>query len=177
MPDLFQGASVLSFARLQEKYNIPRCDFFKYLQIRDFVNRGTTLNTDAAHRQSSNYSSLAQLRTNVLSQTDVINVQDVMQTWRGELGMDIDEDKWTKIWAQTKKISVCNCARLLQFKIVHRLQISPNKRHKMNLQLSPACLTCKISVGTYTHCIWSCPKIQAYWMDVLQDLENIFGVV
>ena len=47
----------------------------------------------------------------------------------------------------------------------------------MNPQLSPACLKCKISVGTYTHCIWSCPKIQTYWMRVLQDLEKIFGVV
>lgn len=34
----------------------------------------------------------------------------------------------------------------------------------------------KISVGTYTHCIWSCPKIQAYWMDILQDMSKIFGV-
>ena len=77
----------------------------------------------------------------------------------------------------SKKISVCNRARWLQFKIMHLIQISPNKRHTMNSQLLPACLKCKISVGTYTHCIWSCPKIQAYWMDVLQDLENIFDVV
>lgn len=47
MHDLFQGASMLSFAQLQEKYNLPRHDFFKYLQIRDFINRGTTLNIDA----------------------------------------------------------------------------------------------------------------------------------
>ena len=32
--DLFQGASMLSFAHLQEKYNLPRHDFLKYLQVR-----------------------------------------------------------------------------------------------------------------------------------------------
>ena len=183
MRDLFQGASMLSFAQLQEKYNLPRHDFFKYLQIRDFISRGTTLNIDASTSSVEQLLLLGPAKKsitgfyNVLNQTDVINVQDVMQTWQGDLGMDIDGDKWTKIWAQTKKISVCNQFILLQFKIVHRLQISPNKRHKINYQLSPACLKCKISVGTYIHCIWSCPKIQAYWIDVLQDLENIFGVV
>lgn len=34
-----------------------------------------------------------------------------------------------------------------------------------------------IGVRVYTHCIWSCPKIQAYWTDILQDLENISGVM
>lgn len=51
------------------------------------------------------------------------------------------------------------------------LQISRNKRQKMNSQLSAAYLRCKMSVDTYTPCIWSCPKMQAYWMDVLLDLE------
>lgn len=32
------------------------------------------------------------------------------------------------IWNQTKKISVCNRPRLLQFKILRRLQISPYKK-------------------------------------------------
>lgn len=46
---------------------------------------------------------------------------------------------------------------------LHHLQISPNKRHKMNF-CAP------------THCVWSCPKIQAYWVYILQDMEkNILG--
>uniref|UniRef100_A0A0E9R6P2 Uncharacterized protein n=1 Tax=Anguilla anguilla TaxID=7936 RepID=A0A0E9R6P2_ANGAN len=40
----------------------------------------------------------------------------------------------------------------------------------MNPQFSPMCQKCQISVGTYTHCIWSSPKIQVYWMDILQDM-------
>ncbi len=104
------------------------------------------------------------------------NVQDVSQSWQNELGISADEEKWDVIWSSIK-ISICNRARLLQFKILHRLQISPYKRHKMNPQLSPICLKCKILIGTYTHCIWSCPKIQAYWMDALQDMQRIYGVV
>ena len=151
MRDLFQGASMLSFAQFKEKYNLPRYDFFKYMQIRDFINRGTTLNIDATTSAVEQLLLLGPAKKsitrfyNVLSRTDGINVRDVMQTWQGELGMDIDEDKWTKIWAQTKKISVCNRARL-QFEIVQHLQISPNKRHKMNSQLSLTSLKCKISV-------------------------------
>ncbi len=67
----------------------------------------------------------------VLSQTDVLNVPAAAKTWQNELGVNIDEGKWDVIWNHTRKISVCNHARLLQYKILHRLQMSP-KRHKMN---------------------------------------------
>lgn len=110
MCDLFQGASMLSFAQLRGKYNLPRHDFFKYLQICDFISRRTTLNTDATTSAVEQLLLLGPAKKcitrfyNVLSQTDVINVQDVMQTWQHELGINIDGDKWTKIWTQTKKI-------------------------------------------------------------------------
>lgn len=118
---------MLSFAQLQEKYNFSRHDFFKYLQIRDFIIRGTTLNNDAI------LSGVEQLRLlgpakktitrfyNVLSQTDVINVQDVLQVWQGELGIDIDEEKWTKIWTQTKYqcVTMPDCCNL-RFCTVYR---------------------------------------------------------
>ena len=103
-------------------------------------------------------------------------VQKVAQTWQAELGINIVEQEWDVIWGSVKKMSVCNRVRLQQYKILHRLQISPNRRHNMNPQLSPMCLKCKITVGTYTHCIWSCYKIQAYWADVLQDMQDILGV-
>ncbi len=62
------------------------------------------------------------------------NVQDVSQSWQNELGISIDEEKWDVICIN--KIPVCHHARLLQFKVLHGLQISPYRRHKMNPQLS-----------------------------------------
>lgn len=155
--------------------------FFRYLQVRDFIFKKTfaseaslslieklLLNCPVKKVITSFY--------NVLYQTSVIlAVSDAALTWQTELGVAIDKEKWDVICIQTKRISVCNRARLLQFKIIHRLQISPSKRHKMNPQTSPGCLKCKSALGTYTHCVWYCPKIQLYWQDILKDMSAIFG--
>lgn len=63
-----------------------------------------------------------------------------------------------------------------QLRIIHRLQITPSLHHKMNSSLSPLCSKCKIEVGDYIHCIWSCPKIVRYWSGVVQQLSVIFEV-
>ena len=71
---------------------------------------------------------------------------------------------------------MCNRAWSVQLRTIHRLQISPSLRHKMNPSLSPLCLKCKIEEGNYFHCIWSCHKIERYWLGVVQQLNRIFDM-
>ena len=71
---------------------------------------------------------------------------------------------------------MCNRAWSIQLRTIHRLQISPSLRHKMNSDLSPLCLKCKTEEGDYIHCIWSCHKIERYWYDVVQELNEIFNI-
>lgn len=35
--------------------------------------------------------------SNVLSQSQVLNLQDIVQTWQNALGVNIDQDEWNKI--------------------------------------------------------------------------------
>ncbi len=67
--------------------------------------------------------------------------------------------------------------RLLKYKILHRLQVSPGKGHKWNPQISPLCLKCKISEWVYSRSVWFCLKIHMYWLDILQAMKKILGVV
>ena len=84
---------------------------------------------------------------------------------------------WEDIWRYAKTISICNRTRAIQLRIIHRLHISPNRRHAFSpTSSSPQCLKCKTDTGTLTHCLWSCTKIQRYWSGVLQEIEKILGV-
>lgn len=47
--DLFDGNILMSFDQLTNKYNIPRQDFFRYLQLRDFVKKDTTILEKSGH--------------------------------------------------------------------------------------------------------------------------------
>lgn len=52
--------------------------------------------------------------------------------WERELSISISEEEWGNIWKYAKSISVCDRAKAIQFKIVHRMHISPNRRHAFN---------------------------------------------
>ncbi len=69
-----------------------------------------------------------------------IDTQRIKTKWEEELATDIDDETWDDIWSYAKKLSVCTCTREIQFKIIHRLHISPNRRHFFNPSISPMCL-------------------------------------
>ena len=46
----------------------------------------------------------------------------------------------------------------------------------MDTNTSPLCLKCKVEIGNYVHCLWSCVKLQSYWYDIVSELSVIFGV-
>lgn len=37
------------------------------------------------------------------------------------------------------------------------------------------CNMCLLAPGSFYHLIWSCPKIQSYWLQVIQFLHDIMG--
>lgn len=67
-----------------------------------------------------------------------------------------------------------NSTREMQFKIVHRLHVTPARRHKVNPKFSNLCNKCKRLEGTLFNCFWRCSTIQQFCMGVLRELESIF---
>lgn len=63
-----------------------------------------------------------------------------------ELNVSISEDEWGSIWKYAKSISACNHAKAIQFKIVHRMHISPNNRYVCNNIFSHLRLKCKTQI-------------------------------
>ena len=72
-----------------------------------------------------------------------------------------------------KKIYTCNRLRESQYRILHRIQNTPQFLHKMYPEFSPLCLKCNKEIGTYYHCIWQCPLISRYWKNA-KELSSIF---
>lgn len=180
--DLFSGGELMSFEQLTNSYGLPRQDFFRFLQIRHYITHNTTL---AEHPEVSDVERVLfgqQLTVSLSSFYHVLNAltttdaQGIRGVWERELSVTIDEDKWDTVWSLAKRISICTRTRAIQFKILHRLHVSPHRRHLFSRSLSPVCLKCKTDVGTLTHCFWSCYKLQEYWADITGELGKIFHV-
>lgn len=181
LSDLMDGPSMFSFHQLVEKYDIKRQDFFRYLQVRDYVQRRTSLLSDQSVSEFEKQLFLPKLKTsiklsyNLLKQYVCTSTLHLKEVWQNELGMVITDEEWDNAWKNANSLSVCNRVKALQLKILHRAHISPSQRSKFNSELSPFCLKCKIDNGTLTHCYWSCRKIQNFWYTVKCELDKIFS--
>ena len=180
--NLFNGPTLMSFVQIQQKYGLPRGQFFRFLQVRDFILRRTTLltNIDTSPIEralSMDFTSgFISIFYGLLRANSTMNTLDTKRKWERDLGVEIADEDWCEIFENAKKLSVCNRAWSVQLRTIHRLQISPSLRHKMNPSLSPLCLKCKIEEGDYFHCIWSCHKIERYWLSVVRQLNEIFNM-
>lgn len=180
--DLFSNNSLMSFKQLTNKYSLIKQDFFRFLQVRHYITRSTTLIDHPEisviekmlfqQRQRVSLSSLYR----ALNGQCASDTQRVRGLWEKELSVTIDEETWDSVWIYAKKISICTRARATQLKIKHRLHISPHRRHLFDPSLSPLCLKCKINVGTLTHCFWSCHKLQTYWSGIVREIQNILHI-
>lgn len=81
-----------------------------------------------------------------------------------------------QIWESANNISVCNRTSETQFRLLHRLQITHQFRHKLDNNKSELCAKCSVEVGSFIHCVWTCRYIDRYWNDVVNRICLIFNI-
>ena len=181
LKDLFEGDSMMSFDQLRMKYNLPQTHFFRFLQVRSFVQN------HAGHTFSLEMSPTENLLDKIRSNRFIVRrcyealykssraKDSALQVWAQDLGVEIDETTEISIWECASNISICNRAKELQFRVLHRLQISSQLLHKMDPRKSDMCVKCKKEVGSYIHTIWSCDHIQDFWAKIVSKLSLFFN--
>ncbi len=90
--------------------------------------------------------------------------------WEADFGQTFGEDKWDSVWSSSTSFLFTNKAMEMQFEMIYRLQITPMKRNKFYPMLSKYCNKCKISEGTYFHCIFGCPLVKNFWSKCAKKL-------
>lgn len=93
--------------------------------------------------------------------------------WEEELGVHWQETDWENIWDSPANRSTTYNIKMQFFKTMSRWYLTPQQIHKFSRSNSPMCWKRCGQEGTYLHCWWSCPKIQQFWSDVKQEIEDI----
>uniref|UniRef100_A0A3Q3FRX3 Reverse transcriptase domain-containing protein n=1 Tax=Labrus bergylta TaxID=56723 RepID=A0A3Q3FRX3_9LABR len=184
--DLFQNGDFMSFNQLKTKYRIPNSHFFGFLQVRHFVKSDLIFPTDQS-LLSSIESFLLNFSLNALNDRKIISlfydklhpincdrVERTRELWERDLEVELSAEAWSGTFVSARKIFTCNRLKESQYRILHRLQRTPQFLNKMSPQISALCVKCKKEVGTYYHCVWQCPLISRYWKNVAQELGLIF---
>ena len=178
--DLYIEGVFASFKQLQKKYGLGHNNFFRYLQIRDYIRKHlkdfeteTKSPIDNCLKLSSNENKLISHIYNNLLSISSPSPDNHKRKWEEEFGKPVPDDLWKK---SLENIHTCsNNARhcLIQFKIIHRLHYSKEKLHKIYPEVSPICDKCQSSVATLLHSFVLCPKIQSFWVGVCGAMSEI----
>lgn len=87
----------------------------------------------------------------------------------------IENEEWDEILEDVKRVSPKLSDCLTQLYIIHRTYLTPQRIARYKPTYNPGCRLCDHTPGSLYHLIWSCPTIQAYWIQVVRFLHDQMG--
>ncbi|XP_059840837.1 uncharacterized protein LOC132402176 [Hypanus sabinus] len=177
--DLFFEGSLMSFDQLSNKFKLPKSNFFRYLQIRNFLHK---VLPSFPNSTSMDFSGLiftlnpCQKGLVAFIYNMIMKIQPeisgrIKQEWEKELQYNISTEKWEKILQMVNSSSICAKHALIQFKIVHRAHMSKDKLARFYSHINPQCDRCHLDVASLTHMF-----LHNYWKDIFATISSIWNI-
>lgn len=140
---LFDNGTFLSFAQLQQRYELPPSHLFRFFQIRHAVNiengslqEPTPSEIDAIlNNKKQDKQKVISKLYHVFIDCSVVNTDNLRQKWEQDLHMEIQKEDWSYVCRRVHKYSYNLRHKLALFKMIHRIYYTPEKLHKMNSEM------------------------------------------
>lgn len=102
----------------------------------------------------------------------------VETVWSREISStDEEETCWDTVWKNLQDTSKNPNHQLIHFKFIHRLYLTPRKRHVMKIISSPNCGLCTLNVsGSFLHMFGECPDVYAFRRQLSSTLSDMLEV-
>ena len=180
--NLYIKDTFASFSQLSQTYDLPKNNFFRYLQVRSFVQK--TFDSFPNKPMKSHVDSLLELDLNsrgLISQTyKLINdinphsLENVRMAWDSDLGVAITNDQWDSILDLIYTSSTSAKHNLIQLKVVHRAHYTNARLAKMYPGSDPLCPRCGGQPADLLHMFWLCPKLSTFWIGIFGAYGEMF---
>ena len=95
--------------------------------------------------------------------------------WKEDLQSEISDEVWRTACANAQSKSVNTRLKLIQYKWLMRLYVTPVDLNRYNENIPDVCTKCMEHRGTWFHCIWQCTKIKKFWEEVRATIEKIIS--
>lgn len=136
---LTQEPPFSSFAFLQKRYELPRTEIYKYLQIRHFYTthfqrEGSTTSNTFEHlykfssRDKGNISTLYQYQ----NEQDLPSKSQAMLSWEAETGLEIAPESWIDMVSNMRKCTKSVAVRETVVKLHTRWYYTPSRLNKFS---------------------------------------------
>lgn len=180
--DLYVNSTFGSFTQLSQLFDLPKSHFFRYLQIRHFVQKNiasfpnlpTDDTVDCILSLSPYHKGLISTLYDNISKILPHSLQDVKTRWEDDLGEELTELQWNAVLDLIHKSSPCARHSLIQLKIVLRVHLTGARLAKIFPNIDPSCPRCKGQPADYMHMFWSCPNLGTFWVNIFDAYSRIF---
>lgn len=181
--DLFVDGVFATFEQLVEKFELPRTDFFKYLQVRhfyrkiytDFPNLPPDISVDKIFRIPLFPKGLISiLYTTILSLCSSSD-ETLLELWSQDLGMDLTM-VWDWILGRVHSSSVCARHGVIQCKLLHRVYWTKARLSRVYPNTDPLCDRCRQHRGTLVHMFWTCPSLHTCWCSIFSSVSDVLQI-
>lgn len=89
---------------------------------------------------------------------------------------DIQGEDWDDMWDHPFKHLVSARDRLIQFKFLHRIYLTPARLSRIYPSIDSKCWRCVHSPADAEHIFWGCPTIQNLWSEVTGCLSELLSI-
>ena len=181
---LYKDAIFMSFDQVRQEFSLPAHHFFRYLQVRHFIqNRFTQFPSpppksplDSILETPPEVKGTVSRLYTIIFELEGSSMSIIKENWEKDMDADITEDQWSNIVQKIHSTSICARHSLIQFKIVHRLHMSKVKLSKIFPGVNPICDRCKQAPATLYHTFWSCSSLTAFWSSIFEVYSAISGL-
>ncbi|XP_055488550.1 palmitoyltransferase ZDHHC21 isoform X1 [Leucoraja erinacea] len=178
--DLYELGNLLSFQQLKSKFKLNNNQYFKYLQVCDFMNKyiprfqSTILDPlEEVMNINAESTKLISYLYNSILNIELPSTEAIREDWEKELMIKISKETWEKYLIHIHKCSINARHNLIQFKILHRLY-SKTRLNKFYPNISRTCDKCLSQNANITHSFVSCSKLYKFWCDIFDIFSKIF---
>lgn len=183
LEDLLVGPTVKTFRTLQIEYDIPSSDYYKYTQISHLLEKKsneliTRLPWQIALFLTNKSTKLkgTALFYKHLQNKNSFNKTSNIVAWEKDFKRVYTDDQWIKAlkitYVSTRSANLWE----LHHKFLLRWYLTPYRISKFIPGASPECWRKCGGTGSLLHVLWSCPRIQRFWMITFQLVEQITGI-
>ena len=180
---LLTSNSVKPFEQIRKDFDIPCKDFFKYLQIRHFVESLVRKNEirlelselESAMLSAKSFKGLISKIHSLLLYSVSSAYDSLKPLWERDLEVTFSSADWTKICNGIFPKCISTSIHEQNFKFFHRTYFTPVRLQKMFPHSSDLCYKCRTHKGTFIHLFWACDRIQTFWKEVHSVVQEVIG--
>jgi len=182
LDQLFDGAALKSFEQLKENYDLPNQDFFRYLQIRHYLQNH--LEWERLCSQPTKierfFISIIEGKVNskfishiykILQEEFKGNNLDIKEKWELEMNTIITDEQWETSFSQGHRVTSSPNWKEFGWKIKMRYFRTPFITSKWSNNSDSCWRGCGL-VGDHTHIFWDCPRILEYWQNIQKEIKK-----